>query len=106
MTAPLMPSIDAAPIKGARFAHYVTAALIALFLAFAPATPARADSSVDACFNAVADAAKSEFAQAKMAAELAGTGCAQWVEPATVELFAAVVGIVTVLDAGGAFSGG
>jgi len=98
--------MDAPPLRRVRFIGYLIAAFAAVCFGVAPVTPARAGASVDACFNAVADAAKSEFDQAKMAAELAGTGCAQWVEPATVDLFAAVVGIVTVLDAGGAFKGG
>lgn len=106
MTAALIQRIDTLPGSGARLVRYAGAVLVALFLSFAPATPARADSSIDACFNAVASAAKAGIDQAKFGPEFVANGCAQWANPATAELFAAVSGIVTALEAAGAFKGG
>lgn len=106
MNAPLILRMRTAAFRQARFARYAIAALVALCLGFAPATPARAGASIDACFNAVADAAKAGIDQAKLGPEFIAAGCAQWVNPATAELFAAVVGTVTALEAAGAFKGG
>lgn len=106
MTTPLTQRMDTLPGRGARFVRYAGAVLVALFLSFTPATPARADSGIDACFNAVASAAKAGIDQAKLGPEFIAGGCAQWANPATAELFAAVVGVVTALEAAGAFEGG
>jgi hypothetical protein len=106
MAAPLTLRMDAAPAERARFVHYAIAALVALCLGFAPATPARADNSIDACFNAIADTAKAGIDAAKSAPGFVENNCERWANPATAELFAAVAGIVTVLEAGGAFKGG
>lgn len=97
---------DWVPPRVARVVGCVGATLVALFLVLAPATPARADASIDACFNAVADAAKAGIEQAKLGPEFAASGCAVWLNPATAELFGAVVGTVTALEAAGAFKGG
>jgi hypothetical protein len=103
MAAPLISRMGAAPFRRARFVHCVIAALC---LGFAVATPARADNSIDACFNAVADTAQAGIDAAKSAPGFVENNCEQWANPATAELFAAVAGIVTVLEAGGAFKGG
>lgn len=105
MIASLVRMIEAVPCRVAWFICNIGAALVVLFLALAPATPARADASVDACFNAVASAAKAGIDQAKLGPEFVASGCAQWANPATAELFAAVVGTVTALEAAGAFNG-
>jgi hypothetical protein len=64
----------------------------------------RADANVDACFTAVADAAGASIAGVKTAHDFLSHNCEQWA--ATPELFAAVVGVVTMLEAGGAFKTG
>lgn len=104
MTAPLILGMDAAPVRRARFVHYVLAALAALWLGFAAATPARADPNVDACFNAVADTAEASIDAVKSAPDFVSHNCEQWA--AAPELFAAVVGVVTMLEASGAFKAG
>jgi len=81
-------------------------ALMALPLALLTSAPARAGASVDACFNAVGDAAKASIDTAKQGADFVSNNCEQWTNPATAEMFAAAVGVVTVLDAAGAFGGG
>lgn len=106
MSAPLILRMHAAALMRAGFSRYVMAAFVALCLGLAPATPARAGPSIDACFNAVADAAKAGIEQAKLGSEFIAAGCAQWANPATIELFAAVVGTVTALEVAGAFKGG
>ncbi len=106
MAAALTLTMDAVSLGRARFVRHVMAALVAVCLGFALAPPARADSSIDACFNAVASAAKAGIDQAKLGPEFVANGCAQWANPATAELFAAVVGTVTALEAAGAFKGG
>lgn len=93
-------------IKWCRAAIWLRIALVALPLAFSASAPAHAGASVDACFNAIGDAAKASISAAEKGADFVKNNCEQWANPATADLFAAVAGIVTVLDAAGAFKGG
>lgn len=104
MAAALNSRMGAARFRCDRFVHYVIAALVALCLGFAFATPARADPRIDACFNAVANTAEASIDAVKSAPEFIGNNCERWA--ASPALFAAVVGVVTMLEAGHAFKAG
>ena len=94
-------------LKPAQVVRYVSAALVALTLAFAAPTPARADANIDACFNSLADVVKTAADVAKnLGLYTAHPECLAWTaDIPTDALFLAVTGIVTAADAAGVFNG-